>query len=107
MKKYEVFMPNTPLYTGYPITAKIGMKEGLEGGEKFEVFEQVMDQKTGKIELKSMGKIEVDKKLVWDNRYILGDGDPDQKEDKKKKLDRTTFKGGKNYYPGLLIKQIK
>ncbi len=105
-KKYEVFMPNTPLYTGYPITAKIGMKEGLEGGEKFEVFEQVMDQKTGKIELKSKGKIEVDKKLVWDNRYILGD-DPDLKEEKKEKLDRTFFKGGKDYYPGLLIKQVK
>ena len=107
-KSYDVFMPKTPLYTGYPITAKIGMKEGLEGGEKFEVFEQVMDNKTGKIELKSLGKIEVDKKLIWDNRYNLGEEDPDrQEDDKKPKIDRTTFKGGKDYYPGLLIKQIK
>ncbi|MDD2426406.1 MAG: hypothetical protein PHU00_10395 [Bacteroidales bacterium] len=106
-KKYEVFMPQTPLYTGYPITAKIGMKEGLEGGEKFEVFEQVMDPNTGKIELKSKGKIEVDKRLIWDNRYILGDEDPDRNVKKEQKIDRTTFKGGKDYYPGLLIKQIK
>lgn len=109
-KSYDIFMPKTPLYTGYPITAKIGMKEGLEGGEKFEVFEQVMDQKTGLITYKSMGKIEVDKKLIWDNRYSLGVDDPDngeKKGNKENNLDRTTFKGGKNYYPGLLIKQIK
>ena len=108
-KSYDIFMPKTPLYTGYPITAKIGMKEGLEGGEKFEVFEQVMDPKTGIVEYKSMGKIEVDKNLIWDNRYSLGAEDPDNGNDNGKKpvLDRTTFKGGKNYYPGLLIKQIK
>jgi hypothetical protein len=107
-KKYDVFMPKTPLYTGYPITAKIGMKEGLEGGEKFEVFEQVMDSKTGVIELKSLGKIVVDKNLIWDNRYSLGTDDPDNGNKKKQQaLDRTTFKGGKDYYPGLLIKQVK
>ena len=27
-KKYDVFKTKTPLYTGYPITAKIGLKEG-------------------------------------------------------------------------------
>jgi hypothetical protein len=57
-----------------------------------------------------MGKIEVDKKLIWDNRYSLGVDDPDngeKKGNKENNLDRTTFKGGKNYYPGLLIKQIK
>ena len=108
-KSYDIFMPKTPLYTGYPITAKIGMKEGLEGGEKFEVFEQVMDQKTGLISYRSMGKIEVDKNLIWDNRFNLGSEDPDNGNENGKKpiLDRTTFKGGKNYYPGLLIKQIK
>jgi hypothetical protein len=108
-KSYDIFMPKTPLYTGNPITAKIGMKEGLEGGEKFEVFEQVMDQKTGVISYKSMGKIEVDKNLIWDNRFNLGSEDPDNGDENIKKpvLDRTTFKGGKNYYPGLLIKQIK
>lgn len=106
-RSYDQFMPRTPLYTGYPITAKIGMKEGLEGGEKFEVFEQVMDPKTGVIEYKSKGRIEVDKKLIWDNRYSLGAEDPDNDEKNKESIDRTTFKGGKNYYPGLLIKQVK
>ena len=108
-KSYDIFMPKTPLYTGNPITAKIGMKEGLEGGERFEVFEQVMDQKTGIIEYKSRGKIVVDKNLIWDNRFNLDSDDPDNGEGNGKKpvLDRTTFKGGKDYYPGLLIKQIK
>jgi hypothetical protein len=68
-----------------------------------------MDQKTGVISYKSMGKIEVDKNLIWDNRFNLGSEDPDNGDENSKKpvLDRTTFKGGKNYYPGLLIKQIK
>jgi hypothetical protein len=101
-KKYDVFMPKVPLSSGVPITAKIGMKEGLEGGEKFEVFEQVLDPKTGLTTYNSKGTVVVDKKLIWDNRYNAADeapvtGGPDV----------TTFKGGKGYYPGMLIKQVK
>jgi hypothetical protein len=126
-KNYDVFKPKVPLFTGYPITAKIGMKEGLEGGEKFEVLEQVQDEKTGKIEYKRIGKIKVNKKLIWDNRSNIGDlidtkenetasttntafsliGQETNTTTDNKTIDRTTFKGGKNYYPGLLIRQIK
>ena len=101
-KNYDVFKPKVPLYTGEPITAKIGMKEGLEGGDKFEVLEAVMDQKTGKIEYKSIGTIKVDGDKIWDNRFNLGDEAPAEGA-----LDRTTFKGGKKFYPGLLIRQLK
>ncbi len=111
-KKYDVFKPKVPLYTGYPITAKIGMKEGLEGGEMFEVLEQSINEKTGLTEYKSKGKIEVDKKLVWDNRYAAID--TPQKTDSTNSvanpaitIDRTTFSGGKKYYSGMLIRQIK
>jgi hypothetical protein len=109
-KKYDVFKPKTPLYTGDPITAKIGMKEGLEGGEKFEVLEQTIDPKTGVAKYVSKGTITVDEKLIWDNRYTAGeepevllneDGTP------KPILDRTTFKGGKKFYSGMLIKLVK
>jgi hypothetical protein len=125
-KKYDVFKTKTPLYTGYPITAKIGVKEGLEGGEKFEVLEQNIDEKTGAATYKSIGTIKVDKNLVWDNTYTDGQAPAEEvvpeatatetekgkgKKGKEKKpkpiLDRTTFKGGKKYYSGLLIKQIK
>ena len=102
-KKYDVFKPMVPLLTGYPITAKIGMKEGLEGGEKFEVLDVVVNEDTGFKTLERVGTIKVDKKSVWDNRYNLND----EKDSPESTLDRTTFKGGKKYLPGMLIRQIK
>lgn len=110
-KKYDVFKTKTPLYTGYPITAKIGKKEGLEGGEKFDVLEQNIDPKTGVASYKSVGTIKVDKNLIWDNTFNDGDAPAaiavaDAKE-AVPVVDRTTFKGGKKFYSGLLIKQIK
>jgi hypothetical protein len=138
-KAYEVFKPKVPLLTGEPVTAKIGMKEGLEGGEKFEVLEQTVDVATGATKYVRVGTITVDKKKIWDNRYVAGSTPPPaaaeataevapveaapaegaeaDKKDKKKKgkeeassdpnLDRTYFKGGKNLYAGMLIRQIK
>ncbi len=101
-KQYDVFKPKVPLSSGSPITAKIGMKEGLEGGEKFEVLEQVLDPKTGLTRYDSKGTITVEKNSIWDNRYNAADetlatDGPNV----------TTFKGGKGYYPGMLIKQMK
>ncbi len=100
-KNFDVFKPKVPLYTGEPITAKIGLKEGLEGGDKFEVLEQIQD-KTGKIEYKSIGKIKVDGDKIWDNRFNL-----DEQSKTEGAIDRTTFKGGSKYSSGLLIRQIK
>ncbi len=67
-KEYEMFKPMTPLYSVDPITARIGMKEGVEGGEKFEVLEQSIDPKTQRTVYKRKGVISVEKNLVWDNR---------------------------------------
>ncbi len=110
-KKYDVFKTKTPLYTGYPITAKIGMKEGLEGGEKFEVLEQNIDPKTGVATYKSVGTIKVNKDLIWDNRFTDGNepaAEPvAEGQESKPVIDRTTFDGGKKFYSGLLIKQLK
>jgi hypothetical protein len=110
-KKYDVFKTKTPLYTGYPITAKIGKKEGLTGGEKFEVLEQNIDPKTGKVSYKSKGTVKVNKKLIWDNTYKEGDVVEAEPAVEGKEvipvIDRTTFKGGKKLYSGLLLKQIK
>lgn len=110
-KKYDVFKTKTPLYTGFPITAKIGVKEGLEGGEKFEVLEQNVDPKTGVATYKSIGKIKVDKKFIWDNTYNAAEStSPElvaEGTEVKPIIDRTTFSGGKKFYSGLLIKQIK
>ncbi|WP_271405801.1 hypothetical protein [Tenacibaculum soleae] len=102
-REYDVFKTKTPLYSGEPITAKIGMKEGLVGGESFEVLEQVLDEKTGLTKYVRKGKIKVIKDKVWDNRFNAGE----DANDKKSNLTSTTFKGGKDYYSGMLIRQLK
>ena len=100
-KKYEDFKPKVPLAEFSPLTAFIGMKEGLKGGETFEVLNEEFDNKTGRTIYKSVGTIKVDKKLVWDNRYSAG-------EESSSKLDRTTFKGKvKKATFGSLIRQKK
>lgn len=100
-KKYESFKVKSPLYSGYPIIARIGMKEGLKGGEKFEVLELLLDEKTGKTIYKSVGKIKVNKKQIWDNRYT-SDSIPSTE------MKGTVFKGSKKkFYAGMLIRQLK
>ena len=100
-RKYEVFRTKTPLQSGDPLAAKIGLKEGLEGGDKYEVLEQTID-KNGKTFYKRQGIIKVDKKQIWDNRFLAGE----ETEAPKDVKEYTLFKGGKNYYSGMLIRQI-
>ena len=78
------------------------LKEGLEAGDRYEVLEQVMDD-NGKTKYVRKGTIKVEKGQIWDNRFTEGD----EKADPKQKIDRTFFDGGKDYYPGMLIRQIK
>ncbi len=99
-KKYPVFRVVTPLLSTEPLTAQIGMKEGLQGGEKFEVLEQILDEETGQTTLKRKGTIKVVSGKVWDNRYNAGE------EGAASKIGSTEFQGKGNYYPGMLIRQI-
>ena len=49
-KNYDVFKPLSALVLGdkpKDCSAKIGMKEGLEGGEKFDVLKPSFNRKTG------------------------------------------------------------
>lgn len=111
-RKYEIFRTKTPLYSGDPITAKIGLKEGLEPGDKFEVLEQTQDPKTGKTTYVKVGKIKVERGMIWDNRF--GAEDETVKTGVEgaaavatptSKIDRTTFSGPKGLYTGMLIRQ--
>ena len=104
-KKYEIFRTKTPLFSGEPITAKIGLKEGLEEGDKFEVLEQVLDEKTGKTKYEKKGVIKVEKGMLWDNRFGAEDEPKIEGVTPATPLDRTTFSGGKGYYSGMLIRQ--
>ncbi len=100
-RKYEVFRTKTPLLSGDPLSAKIGLKEGLEGGDKYEVLEQTIG-KDGKTFYKRQGVIKVDKKQIWDNRFMAGE----EQESTEEVKEYTLFKGGKNFYSGMLIRQI-
>ena len=110
-KKYDVFKTLTELFSGNPITAKIGTKEGLVGGEKFDVLEQSLDEKTGLPVYKSIGTIKVDKNLIWDNSYNDAEtiiaNPTTEGQTTSPIIEATTFSGGKKYYRGLFIKQIK
>ncbi|MDR2972828.1 MAG: hypothetical protein LBU83_13035 [Bacteroidales bacterium] len=107
--KYEVFKPKFLVLTNPPLTAEMGMKEGLSGGEKFELLEQIWNTKKNKREYKRVAIVKVDKKQIWDNRYFAGEENPKQQIDKKtgepiKSTLLTKFKGA---YPGMLLRQIK
>lgn len=100
-RKFEEFRTKTPLLSVDPLTAKIGLKEGLEPGDKYEVLEKYADE-TGKISYKRKGVITVKKGMIWDNTYVpAGETAPVQS------IDATHFNGsGGAYYPGMLIRQI-
>ncbi len=100
-RNHDEFKTKTPLYNTDPIAAKIGLKEGLEGGDKYEVLEQNID-KNGKTFYKRVSVITVDKKNIWDNRYMASE------EKNNNNSDFTIFSGkSKGLYIGMLIKQIK
>ncbi|MDR0687454.1 MAG: hypothetical protein LBF55_02060 [Prevotellaceae bacterium] len=107
-QKYDVFKPKVPILTSNPLTAKIGMKENLKGGEKFQVLEMTQDPKTGRTKYVVVGKTKVDKKLVWDNRYNAGEAPEVEGKDKEgNPITATTFKKVKKAQPGMLLKQVK
>jgi hypothetical protein len=102
-KKYDDFKTKAPLYSSEPITAMIGLKEGLSEKSMFDVLEQEVDDK-GRTKYKVVGAIKVDDSHpIWDNRYGAREENPDTT------TDRTYFKkvSGNDFYPGMLIVQKK
>ena len=100
-RTFEDFRVKTPLLSGDPIKAKIGLKEGLEKGDKFEVLEQVLDD-DGKTSYKRIGTIKVDRRHIWDNTFMAEEADGALQNE-----DYTLFKGSSNKYAsGMLIRQI-
>ena len=98
-RKFEQFRTKTPLYTANPPTAKIGLKEGLQAGDRFEVLEATQDE-AGKINYVRKGVIKVDRD-IWDNRFEVG-----EVQNASLLNQYTTFRGSGNFYPGMLIRQI-
>ncbi|MBL0047200.1 MAG: hypothetical protein IPP32_03785 [Bacteroidetes bacterium] len=101
-RNHEEFRTKSPLININPIAAEVGLKEGVEFGDKFQVLEQVMDE-NGKTSYNKVGMIKASRELgVWDNRYMAGaEGDTAQSHK------YTQFKkvSGGEFYPGMLIRQ--
>lgn len=92
-KEYIVFRPVSPVISYGPITAAIGLKEGVEAGQKYEVL--VSKEDKNKIpHWEVVGKTKVDKKaIIWDNR-IGAEPMKDEKGIIIPTQEFTTFKGG-------------
>jgi len=106
-KDNDVFKPKVPVLTVNPITAQIGTKEGLSGGEHFDVLEMEFNPKTGTTEYKTIGSATADKKLIWDNRYNAGEKVEPVLDKDGSPITATPFKGSKNIQPGMLLIQKK
>lgn len=111
-KAYEEFKVKAPLINVEKdsITAFIGLKEGITGKSEFEVLERRYNKKKEIYEYKKVGKLKVDKKRIWDNRYTLIDAGTNVvgRGKKAKIIDRTFLKGStRGIAPGMLLRQIK
>ena len=102
---YDVFKPLSPITGLNPLTAPIGLKEGLAKGDKFDILELIQDPNTGEVTYKVIGSTKIDKKYIWDNRYT---------EDNKNQLNSSglpmkgsEFKKNKKADLGMLIKLQK
>jgi len=101
-RSYEDFKIKTPLLTTEPLTAYIGMKEGVDESSRFEVLE-VVELEDGTHKYNRVGVIEPIENLIWDNRYMaLEEGAVGAS------LGFTTFKkvSGKDFAKGMLIREL-
>lgn len=93
----------TPIVTTQPLTAYVGMKEGVDTDTQFEVLE-TLENEDGTRTYKRVGVVKPVKNLIWDNRYMaleegaVGSG-----------LGATAFthvSGTTEYFPGMMLREI-
>ncbi len=100
--EFEEFRTFTPILTSEPITASIGMKEGVSAKSRFEVLERV-EESDGSYSYKRVGVVAPVEDQIWDNRYMAV-----EEGAKGATLGRTTFKkvSGSTPMAGMLIREI-
>lgn len=101
-RNYEEFRIKVPLVSVEPLTAYIGMKEGVNPESKYEVLE-VIQTENGKRKYKRVGIIAPVENLIWDNRYMAAEEGAVGAH-----LGYTTFRAisGKDFYKGMLIREM-
>ena len=101
-RNYEEFRTKTPLVSVEPLTAYIGMKEGVSAQSKFEVLE-VVEMEDGSRKYNKVGVIEPIDNLIWDNRFMASEEGAIGAN-----LGYTTFRtvSGKDFSKGMLIREM-
>jgi hypothetical protein len=82
----------------------MGMKEGLEGGEAFNLLQPVLDPVTKEVKWEPIGVVKVDKKGIWDNRYSLVEEGAQPAETEGPK--GTVLSKNKKAALGMVVKQV-
>ena len=102
-RNYEEFRTKTPLVSIEPLTAYIGMKEGVSSKSKYEVLE-VVEMENGSHKYNRVGVIEPIDGLIWDNRFMA-----EEEGAVGATLGCTTFRkvSGKDFVKGMLIREMK
>ena len=101
-KEYVQFRPVSPVASVEPVTARIGLKEGMEPGQSYEILATEYDEFMVP-KYKQIGKVKVSKKTpIWDNREGA-ELEPEKDKDGSPIVtpEFTTFEGGKKAQPGL------
>ena len=100
--EFEEFRTFTPILTSEPVTAGIGMKEGVSAKSRFEVLERV-EEADGSYSYNRVGVVAPVEDQIWDNRYMAV-----EEGAKGATLGRTTFKkvSGSTPMAGMLIREI-
>lgn len=101
-RDYEEFRTKSPLVSIEPLTAYVGMKEGVSSKSKFEVLE-VVELENGAHKYERVGIIEPIPNLIWDNRFMAS-----EEGAVGANLGYTTFRkvSGKVFSKGMLIREI-
>ena len=101
-RNYEDFRTKSPLVSVEPITAYVGMKEGVTSKSKFEVLE-VVELENGKHKYNRVGVIQPIENLIWDNRFMAV-----EEGAQGATLGFTTFRkvSGKDFSKGMLIREM-
>ena len=102
-KKFDVFKVKAPILDVNPITCEIGLKEGVSEDSRYEVLEVIEDAK-GHLDYRRIGVIKPVKGKIWDNRFMAVEENAENSA-----LGFTTFMkiSGGDFYPGLLIREMK
>lgn len=101
-RQYIEFRTKSPLVSVEPLTAYVGMKEGVAAGSKFEVLQPV-EKEDGTYDYERVGVIEPIPGLIWDNRFMAV-----EEGAAGATLGYTTFRtvSGKDFAKGMLIREM-